>query len=241
MRYTRLTNESAEYLAKREELRKAEIDLMKQGERVAALRRALPEGAPVKDYVFREGPADLDAGDEPVRDVRLSELFTAPDRPLVVYQFMYGKQQTTACPMCTLWIDGWDGVAHHISQNVDFVIVAAADPATLRAYARERGWYNLRLLSAGDSTFKYDFGSEDAEGNQDSTISVFTRDPDGRVRHFYTAQPRMAEDIHERGLDLLSPVWNILDLTPQGRGDWYAELTYPNGARRSTAAVGQRV
>jgi len=241
MKYTRLRNESAEYLSRREELRQAEIDLMKQGERVAELRRALPQGAPVKDYVFHEGPADLDAGDQPVREVRLSELFSAPERPLVVYQFMYGKKQTAACPMCTLWIDGWDGVAHHISQNVDFAIVAAADPATLRAHARQRGWQNLRLLSAGDSTFKYDFGSEDAEGNQDSTISVFTRDPDGQVRHFYTAQPRMADDIDQRGLDLLCPVWNILDLTPQGRGDWYAELVYPDGAQRWSAARVQRV
>jgi predicted dithiol-disulfide oxidoreductase (DUF899 family) len=236
MKYTRLTDETADYLARREELRLAEIDLMKQQERVAELRRALPEGAPVKDYVFREGPADLGAGDAPVREVKLSELFSAPDRPLVVYQFMYGKLQTTACPMCTLWIDGWNGVARHISQNADFVILAAADPATLRAHARQRGWENLRLLSAGDSTFKYDFGSEDAEGNQDSTISVFTRDADGRVRHFYTATPRMAEDIGERGLDLLCPVWNILDLTPQGRGDWYAELSYPD----QVAATGSR-
>jgi predicted dithiol-disulfide oxidoreductase (DUF899 family) len=26
--------------------------------------------------------------------------------------------------------------------------------------------------------------------------------------------------------DLLTPVYNILDLIPQGRGDWYAELGY---------------
>jgi predicted dithiol-disulfide oxidoreductase (DUF899 family) len=36
----------------------------------------------------------------------------------------------------------------------------------------------------------------------------------------------MADDIKERGLDLLCSVYNILDLTPQGRGDWYAELGY---------------
>jgi predicted dithiol-disulfide oxidoreductase (DUF899 family) len=240
MRYTRLANESAEYLVKREELRNAEIDLLKQGERVAALRRGLPQGAPVKDYMFREGPADLDEGDEPVAEVQLSDLFSAPDRPLVVYHFMYGKLQTTACPMCTLWIDGYNGVAHHLQQNVDFVILAAADPATLRAHARKRGWHNLRLLSAGDSRFKYDLGSEDPDGNQNSTISVFTRDPDGGVRHFYTAHPRMAEDIDQRGLDLLCPVWNVLDLTPQGRGDWYAELVYPDGATGWLAPRAQR-
>ena len=69
--------------------------------------------------------------------------------------------------------------------------------------------------------------SEDAEGNQDSTISVFTRDHDGTLRHVYSAHPWMAEDIKQRGIDLLSPVYNLLDLTPEGRDDWYAQLTYP--------------
>lgn len=225
-RQTNLTNESREYLAGREELRQAEIELMRQRERVAELRRGLPKGATIQDYEFLEGPAALDAGDEPVRKVRLSELFTAPDRSLVVYQFMFGKKQTKACPMCTAWIDGCNGVAHHLAQNVDFAIVAAADPSTLRAFARDRGWDRLRLLSAGESTFKYDLGSEDREGHQDSTISVFTRDSDGTLRHFYSAHPWLDQDIKERGIDEMSPIWNVLDLTPQGRGTFYGSLDY---------------
>jgi predicted dithiol-disulfide oxidoreductase (DUF899 family) len=225
-RQTNLSNESPEYLAKREELRLAEIELMKQRERCAELRRGLPKGATIRDYEFLEGPAFLDEGDEPVRKVRLSELFTAPDRSLVIYQFMYGKKQTSPCPMCTAWIDSWNGVAHHLAQNADMAIVAAAEPATLRAFARTRGWDKLRLLSAGDSTFKYDLGSEDREGHQDSTISVFTRDSDGTLRHFYSVHPRLAEDIQERGIDEYNPICNVLDLTPQGRGSWYASLDY---------------
>ncbi|HEV8430428.1 MAG TPA: DUF899 family protein [Pyrinomonadaceae bacterium] len=225
-RQTNLPNESAEYLGRREELRQAEIELMRQRERVAELRRGLPTGATIQDYEFLEGPALLDAGNEPVKRVRLSELFTAPDRSLVIYQFMFGKKQTKPCPMCTAWIDGFNGVAHHLAQNVDFAIVAAADPATLRAHARNRGWDKLRLLSAGESTFKYDLGSEDREGNQDSTISVFTRDSAGILRHFYSGHPWLAEDIKERGIDELNPVWNVLDLTPQGRGTFYASLDY---------------
>ena len=93
-------------------------------------------------------------------------------------------------------------------------------------HARARGWDKLRLLSCGDNTFKYDLGSEDRAGNQDSTVSVFIRDGDGTLRHFYSAHPSMAADIKERGLDLLCPVYNVLDLTPQGRGDWYAQLGY---------------
>lgn len=225
-RQTNLPNESPEYLAKREELRQAEIELMRQRERVAELRRALPPGAAIRDYEFLEGPTSLADGDEPVKTVRLNELFTAPDRSLVIYHFMYGKKQTSACPMCTAWIDGYNGVAHHLAQNVDLAIVAAADPVTLRTYARQRGWDKLRLLSAGESAFKYDLGSEDHEGHQDSTISVFTRSADGTLRHFYSGHPWLAEDIKERGIDELSPIWNLLDLTPQGRGKFYTSLDY---------------
>ncbi|MFG2288403.1 DUF899 family protein [Streptomyces sp. NPDC048595] len=226
MRLTHLTGESTEHLGAREELRHAEIELMRHRERVADLRRRLPPGPVVDDYVFEEGPADLEAGDAPARTVRLGELFTGPGRDLVVYHLMYGKRQTEPCPMCTMWCDGFNGVARHVAQNVDLAIVAAADLPTLRAHARNRKWSNLRLLSAGSGSFKYDLGSEDAEGNQDSTVSVFTRDDDGSVRHFYSAHPRMSDDIDQRGIDLLSPVWHLLDLTRKGRGDWFAALDY---------------
>jgi predicted dithiol-disulfide oxidoreductase (DUF899 family) len=225
-RQTNLTNESPEYLAKREELRLAEIDLMKRRERVAELRRHLPQGATVQDYELQEGPRDLNAGDTPVHNVKLSELFTKPDRALVIYHFMLGKKNGKACPMCTAWIDGANGVAHHLAQNLDFAVVAAADVPTLRAFARERGWDKLRLISAGSSTFKFDFGSENPDGGQDSTLSVFTRDANGAIRHSYTAHPWMSPEIRERGIDLLSPIWHLIDLTPQGRGNWYTSLDY---------------
>ncbi|WP_328319047.1 DUF899 family protein [Streptomyces sp. NBC_00388] len=226
MRQTNLTGESAAYVSAREELQRAEIELMRHREQIAALRRGLPPGPVVDDYAFEEGPADLQAGDAPVRTVRLSELFTRPGRDLVVYQFMFGKKQTEPCPMCTMWIDGLNGVARHLAQNIDLAIVAAAGLPALRAHARDRKWANLRLLSAGANTFKYDLGSEDAEGVQDSTVSVFTRDDDGAVRHVYSVHPRMSDDIDQRGIDLYSPVWHLLDLTTRGRGDWSASLRY---------------
>jgi predicted dithiol-disulfide oxidoreductase (DUF899 family) len=223
--FTRL-KESDDYARSREELRRAEAELIEQSERVAAMRRALPEGPVVDDYVFLEGPRDLDAGDGPVREVRLSELFRTPARPLIVYHLMYGKAQTEPCPMCTQWIDGFNGIAHHVEQNADFVVIAAADPAMLRSYARQRGWNRLRLLSCGDNTFKYDLRSEDADGSQDSTVSVFERDASGSVRHVYSAHPWIADDVRERGIDQLCATWHLLDLTPAGRGDWYSSLSY---------------
>ena len=230
LRQTNLPNESEEYLLKRDELRRAEIDLRKQRERVAELRRELPQGPAVEDYVFEEVSAKLDAGETPIQKIRLSELFTSPDRSVVIYHFMFGKKQTKPCPMCTAWIDGFNGVAHHLAQNLDLAIVAAADLGSLRSHARTREWSRLRLLSAGSSTFKYDLGSEDKEGNQDSAISVFTRDDDGTIHHSYTGHPWLSSDIKERGIDELVPIWNILDLTRQGRGEFYAKLEYPQAA-----------
>jgi len=227
VRQTGLTNESAEYLARREELRLAELELMRQREKVAEMRRRLPAGAPLTEYVFKEGPEDLDQGDAPVRSVRLTELFTEPDRTLIAYQMMYGKRQKEPCPMCTSFVDALNGIAPHLQQNVDLVVIAAADPPALRNHARSRGWNRLRFLSCGDNKFKYDMGSEDRVGNQDSTLSVFTLDFDGTARHFYSVHPALAPDVKTRGLDLLNPIWNYLDLTPEGRGDFVARLTYP--------------
>ena len=57
------------------------------------------------------------AGDA-VRPVRLSQLFrTRTRRRLVIYHFMYGKNQTLPYPMCT--IDGFNGIASHLAQNID--------------------------------------------------------------------------------------------------------------------------
>jgi predicted dithiol-disulfide oxidoreductase (DUF899 family) len=217
MNFTRL-NESEEYRRQREELRVAELDLTDHVERVAALRRGLPADTAVDDYEL----VDVSNGDQ----VRLSQLFSAPDRALVLYHFMYGKSQTSPCPLCTMWIDGYAAAAPHLSQNIDFAIVAAADPAAISAHAAARGWDNLRLLSAGDSAFKYDLGSEESDGAQTEWISVFTLGGDGTVLHRYSKGAQMADDRRERGIDLLSPVWHLLDLAPNGRGEWYPSLSY---------------
>ena len=215
MDFTRL-NESGEYQRQREELRIAELELLDHIERVAALRRRLPEGNAIDDYELVE----VSNGDR----VRLSQLFSSPDRALVVYHFMYGKSQTEPCPLCTMWIDGFNAVASQLSQNIDFAIVAAAEPGDIKAHATVRGWDNLRLLSAGSSTFKYDLGSEELDGAQTEWISVLTLRDDGTVVHRYSKGAQLADDRRERGIDLLSPVWQLLDLTPQGRGDWYPSL-----------------
>jgi predicted dithiol-disulfide oxidoreductase (DUF899 family) len=52
---------------------------------------------------------------------------------------MYGKAQPEPCPLRTMWIDGYNAAAPHLTQNIDFAVVAAAAPAALSAHAASRG------------------------------------------------------------------------------------------------------
>jgi len=203
-----LKTESDGYRRARDELLEAEVALRDQRERVAELRRALPQDTAV--------PSDYELTDADGRSVRLSDL--VGERPLVLVHFMYGGAQTTPCPMCTLWADGYDGVTKYLTERFDFGVLMAADIADARHYAAEQGWPNVRLFSSAGSELKRDLAFEDDAGNQLPGVSVFVR-RDGEVRHFYSASAIM--DVDEgRGMDLLSPVWGFLDLTPEGRGDW---------------------
>lgn len=219
-------NESAVYRAQRAELLAAEIALKDEIERVAALRRALPLDTQVEDYELEEIPAPLDAGDvAPRRRVRLSSLFEAPGDTLILLHFMFGKAQRSPCPMCTLWADGYDGIVPHLAQRVRFAVVIAGDVGAFRAFARERGWRNLRVLSSGDGALKRDFGFEDDAGAQQPGASVFRLGADGRPRHFYSVSA-LITPTQFRGMDLLTPFWSFLDLTPDGRGEFLPRLAY---------------
>lgn len=219
-------NESPAYREQRAELLEAEIALKEEIERVAALRRALPLDTVVDDYEFEEIAAPLAAGDAtPRRRLRLSALFDRPDETVVLMHFMFGKKQQAPCPMCTLWADGYDGIVPHLEQRIRFAVVIAGDVAAFRDYARSRGWRNLRVLSSGDSTLKRDLGFEDADGAQQPGASVFRLGADGRPRHFYSVCA-VITPTQFRGMDLLSPFWNFLDLTPEGRGAFMPKRSY---------------
>ena len=200
------------YEAARAELRAAELALMQQREAVAELRRGLPLGPPVADYEF-VGP------DGPVR---LSDLSTGPGRPLVLYHFMYGMGFDDPCPMCSMWVDGWAGVADHLVENLDFVVVSSASFSDTTSLADDRGWSGLRWVSAAESSFKLEIGGETPEGHLMPFISVYEITGDG-PRLSYSGGAHIEGD-HWRGVDLLSPVWHLLDLTRPGRHDWMPSL-----------------
>jgi len=218
--------ESADYRRLRNELLAAERALKDQRERVAELRRQLPLGGLVEtDYVFREGPADLD-DNAPERffETRLSQLFAEGKESLIVDHVMFEPDAERACPMCSMWTDGFNGLIPHLSDKVAFVVIAKAEIGKLRRWAKERGWDRVRLLSSRDNSFNRDFNVE-RDGHQLPGLSVFTRDAEGRIFHRYTTEGSLVFE-HHRAMDLYSPVWNLFDLLPEGRGDWMPRYSY---------------
>ena len=219
--------ESAEYRKLRDELLEAEIALKDQRERVASLRRRLPMSSIVRtDYIFREGPSDIN-DDSPAdfRDVRLSQLFAPGKDRLIIDHMMWAANDKLPCPMCNMWADGYAAIAPHVSNKVNFALVAKVDLATLRQWARGRGWNKIRLLSSHDNSFNKDLLMEEEAGRQRPGVSVFSRAADGKIHHFYTTEASLGQG-HHRGIDLYSPVWNLFDLLPEGRENWMPKHAY---------------
>lgn len=226
---------SEEYVAARLEVARAERALRDRIEEVAAARRALPEGALLPDYLLAEVPPDLSAEGQ-IRSTRLSALFGAHST-LVLYHLMFAPEDSEACPMCSMWVDGFRGIVSHLAQHCAFGVVAKAPVPKLRAWAARRGWDGLRILSSYGTSFNQDLRAEHPDGAQRPMISVFVRDGE-QVRHFYTL-PANHLDNTERGIDLLSPVWNILDLLPAGRGEWYAGNDYVGDAKAGACCASE--
>ncbi|HEV2111862.1 MAG TPA: DUF899 family protein [Gammaproteobacteria bacterium] len=222
----RFPNETPAYRKAREKLLKAEIGLRRQVEAVAALRRTLPLGGPVaEDFVFDE-QADVVG----MRQVRLSELFAPGKDTLLVYSYMYSLAMNNPCPMCTSIIDSLDGAAPHVSQRVNIVVMAKSPLPRLLTFARNRGWKNLRFLSSADNSYNRLYHGEDEDGKQMPIMNVFVKQGD-RVRHFWASELLFTKadkpGQNQRHVDIFWPLWNLLDLTPQGRGkDWYPRIAY---------------
>ena len=225
----RFPGESDGYRNARDELLAAEMKLRAQLEEVAKMRRGLPPGGKLKeDYVFEEGAAGLE-DQETVRQVRFSELFENGKNSLIVYSFMYGPDWDQACPMCTSLLDSLDRNAPHVQDRVNLAVVAKAPIHMIRSWASGRGWSNLRLLSSANNSYNLDYFAETPEGEQLPDINVFQKSGEG-IHHFYNAELFFVppeEGQHPRHADSIWPIWNLFDLTPEGRGtDWFPKFSY---------------
>ncbi|GAB5543323.1 MAG: DUF899 family protein [Sandaracinaceae bacterium] len=218
---TAFPNESEDYRAARRALLESEMKLRALTEEVAAQRRALPLGGAVpEDYAFTRR-----AGGD-VEKTKLSELFAAHDT-LFLYGFMYGPKMERPCPLCTSMIDGLNAQAKHIQQRVDVAVVARSPIGRILRFAGERGWKDLRFVSSEGTKFPEHYLTERGD-SQMPMAHVFVK-RDGVVHHQWSSELLYADSIDggdSRHVDALWPLWNVLDLTPDGRGDFYPALSY---------------
>src|SRR5712664_2206347 len=220
----RFPNESVVYRAARDALLQEEIELRRRSEAVAEQRRSLPLGGEMPtDYAF-------DGADG---TVRLSELFEDGKDTLFLYNFMFipgeGGPLAEGCPSCTSIIDAVDGAVPHVTQLINFAVVAKVPIERFRAHAKSRGWRHARLLSSGSNTYNTDYQAEAPDGSQNPIATIFAR-RGGKIHHFWSSELMMApsdpgQDM--RHVDFMWPLWLILDRTPSGRGqDWRPSLEY---------------
>ena len=205
-----------DWLAARKALLEEEKEFTRARNALSVKRRALPWVKIDKPYGF-EGPGGA---------LSLGDLF-GPKRQLIVYHFMFAPDWEKPCKSCSFWADGFNGaVAHLAERDTALVAVSRAPLAKLETRKRKMGW-SFPWVSSGDGDFNYDFSvsfrDEDLAAGKATYnyaakqgtmkdlpgISAFVKDDGGAVYHTYSC--------FARGLDMMNPAYNYLDLTALGR------------------------
>lgn len=203
----RYPNESQQYRDARDALLKEEQALVEHVKAVAAQRRALPHGGALKeDYEFRW--ADDDRLGKPVR---FSELFGEHDT-LILYSWMFGPHWDKPCMSCTSLMDGFDRAWYSVSRDAAFAGIAKAPAERINAWAKERGWTQIPLLSGYETTFQADYNCQERRNDdmQWPVMLTFMK-KDGGIFLFWATEGMMNH------VDTVWPYWNLLDFTPEGR------------------------
>ena len=181
-------------------------------------RRELPWKAVVKEYVF-EGPNGKQA---------LQELFDGKSQ-LIVYHFMFDPSWEGGCPHCSFWADNFNGIITHLNQrDVTMIAVSRAPYGKISAYKKRMGW-DFKWVSSYHTDFNFDhhvsfmpeelakkkafynFTIQDPLVSEREGVSIFYKDPAGKVFHTYST--------FARGIDMVNTAYNYLDLTPKGRDE----------------------
>ena len=76
---------------------------------------------------------------------------------LAIYSFMFGPERERPCPGCTHTLDCLDGAVRHTRERFNFVVVAKSPLPRILAFADERGWRHLRLLSTAGNSYDRDY------------------------------------------------------------------------------------
>lgn len=213
-------NDSKDYRQARIQLLTEEIELRRHIERVAAQRRAMPLGGQAPDYQFEDADGQT---------VTLADLF-GPHQTLVTYFWMFGPQRERPCPMCTAFLGSIDQPARDLTQKVALAVIGRSPVSRQLAFARERSWQHLQFYASIGDDFARDYRGLAPNGDEWPALDVWVKQ-DGVVHHFWASEMGGTNDPGQdaRGAPDIMPLWNLLDLTPGGRGtDWYPDLQYPD-------------
>jgi predicted dithiol-disulfide oxidoreductase (DUF899 family) len=221
-RKPRFADESASYAKAREALLADEIAARRQLGQLARQIQALPPGPKIEgDYVFHDANGAA---------VKLPDLFGTHET-LVLYHWMYGPERERPCPMCTNLLGPLAANAADIRQRAALAVVGRSSVERQKAFARERGWSDaMPLYQAQGDAFSLAIGGLDPEtGWESPALMVLKKDGETVRLHWMGEMTMEMADPGEdpRGAVDLSPLWNVIDLTPEGRApDWYPKLAY---------------
>jgi len=206
-----------EWLAARKQLLAKEKEFTRMRDEVSRLRREMPWEKVEKQYVF-EGTKGKET---------LADLFDGRGQ-LLVYHFMLGPGWEQGCPSCSFLADSFDGITIHIAQrDTSFVAVSRATLPEIGAFKKRMGW-KFKWVSSNGNDFNYDykvsFSKDDIASGKPiynyETIpfpseegpgaSAFIK-KGGEIFHTYST--------YSRGLDILVPMYNWIDMTAKGRDE----------------------
>lgn len=210
-------NESREYRTLRDQLLGKESELRSLTEEVASLRRSLPPGGKVeKAYEFYETNG---------AKTKLSSLFESSKTSLFIYHFMFSSSMVKPCSMCASLLDGIHAQVRQLTEKINVAILADRDPESLGAWQSERPWPFFKMLSSQGSDFIKDYRCESESGQALPVFHVFSK-RDQEIYHMWGSELMFEKTPGDpRHADLFWPLWGILDLCPEGRGDhWYPSL-----------------
>lgn len=213
----RYPNESTEYRAARDALLREEQELIDKMKAVAERRRQLPDGGQLKeDYTFEWATAGKLS-----QTVKFSELF-ADRTTLLLYSFMFGPSWDKPCPSCTSLMDGFDRAWYSVAQDAAFAAIAKAPADRIDAWAKQRGWSQIALVSGYRSSYQADYRCQGESDDMQWPVMHVFKKRDGAIFHFW------GTELSSNHLDTVWPYWNLMDFTPEGRPD---RLTPPQNFR----------
>jgi predicted dithiol-disulfide oxidoreductase (DUF899 family) len=137
--------------------------------------RAAQAAMPVQDYELARPDGS---------PVKLSELFGERDQLFLIHNMGF------ACPYCTLWADGFNGVWRYLDKRAAVVLMSNDRPDQQLAGAQQRGW-SLPMASARGTSLFADMGFAEKNDKDEwmwwPGVSTLSKDAAGNMQRHSAA------------------------------------------------------